>query len=70
MIDFKNRYSARKIGTKFGVYDKRVKSIVWYTKSKEENESVCKNLNNGSGFQGEIPNFFNENKYLTKGLTT
>ncbi len=42
------------------IYDKRLDELVWLSKSQKENESLCKNLNNGSGFQGEIPKFFKD----------
>ena len=70
MISFKNRYEARKDQNNFGVWDKKSKKIVWYSNNKLENESLCKKMNNGSGFQGNIPNFFNDFKHLQKGLTT
>ena len=64
MIDYKNRYETRSYVSGISqtkqhmIYDKRLDELVWLSKSQKENESLCKNLNNGSGFQGEIPKFF------------
>ena len=69
MIGYKNRYETKNIDNKYYIYDKKLQQLVWQTKSKKENESLCKSFNNGCGFQGEIPNFFNEIKHLEKGLT-
>ena len=69
MIDYKNRYETKNIDNKYYIYDKKLQQLVWQTKSQKENESLCESFNNGCGFQGEIPNFFNENKHLAKRLT-
>tara|TARA_B000000557_G_C20807185_1_gene458249 strand:- start:1292 stop:1495 length:204 start_codon:yes stop_codon:yes gene_type:complete len=63
---YRNRYEVRANG----IWDKKEKEIIWNAKSKAENESVCKNLNNGSGFKGNIPSFFNKNNSLQEGLTS
>ena len=42
-----------------GVYDTKNKQIVWKSEDKQQNESLIDRLNNGYGFNGKIPSFFN-----------
>ena len=53
------QYISKKSKGVYYVYDTKIKQIIWKSDSKEQNESLIERLNNGYGFNGKIPSFFN-----------
>jgi hypothetical protein len=52
------KYTVRRHGKQFKVYETSTKNYIQSYLDRDKAKSVAKSLNNGSGFNGEIPNFF------------
>jgi hypothetical protein len=52
------RYFVRKQKAKFLVIEKSSRGIVKVFFNKKGADNLCHHLNNGSGFNGDIPRFF------------
>ena len=55
------KYTVRRHGSKFKVYEVENKRYIITLRSKDKAYMITKNLNKGGGFEGEIPNYMINN---------
>lgn len=50
-------YEVRRHGKRYKIYEIPTKQYITYYWEKQKAEDVCRNLNNGGGFDGNTPTF-------------